>query len=304
MKKTTVVVILLLLQSGIVHSQGSDRSPASVKATVEIPGSQRLSITSSIVGQEYDIYVKMPGIYSDTNKTFPVLYVLDGQWDFSLVDAIVGQQYYDGFVPAVIIVGITWGGTNPNYDVLRARDFTPTKVGWLPQSGGAPKFLAFIKSELIPFVESRYRVAKNDRTLMGSSYGGLFTLYAMLHETALFHRYVLTSPSLGWDNGITYTYEKNHADRNRQFPIRLFMAIGELEGVSGFQSFADRLKERKVPKGWSSTPGYWKAWDIPEARRRDTPEDCRPYLRGRLWLLIPQSWITTLACISGPPAEQ
>jgi predicted alpha/beta superfamily hydrolase len=49
---------------------------------------------------------------------------------------------------------------------------------------------------LIPFIESKYRAAKNDRTLMGSSYGGLFTLYAMFHETALFQRYVLTSPAL------------------------------------------------------------------------------------------------------------
>lgn len=244
MKKTAIVVLLLVLRLGNVHSQGNDRDPASAHAEVEIPGSQLLKITSSIVGQEYDVYVQMPGNYSDTNKTFPVLYVLDGQWDFSLVNAIVGQQYYDGFVPAVIIVGITWGGTNPNYDMLRARDLTPTNVGWSPQSGGAPKFLAFIKNELIPFIESRYRVAKNDRTLIGSSYGGLFTLYAMFHETALFQRYVLTSPSLGWDNGITYTYERIYAENKHPLPVRLLMAMGELEGISGFQNFADRLKSK------------------------------------------------------------
>jgi len=234
MKNIAITAFLLVLWMGRVHSQ----------AKVELPGSQVLKLTSSIVGQEYDIYVQLPGNYSDTSKTFPVLYVLDGQWDFSLVTAIYGQQYYDGFVPALIIVGITWGGTNPNYDMLRARDLTPTNVGWSPQSGGAPKFLAFIKNELIPVVESQYRVMKNDRTLIGSSYGGLFTLYALFHETALFPRYVLTSPSLGWDNGITYTFEKNRADKEHQLPVKLFMAIGELEGTSGFQNFADRLKAR------------------------------------------------------------
>ncbi|MCX6144736.1 MAG: alpha/beta hydrolase-fold protein [Ignavibacteriales bacterium] len=234
MKNVAITVFLLVLGMGTVHCQ----------AKVELPGSQVMKLASSIVGQEYDIYVQLPGNYADTSKTFPVLYVLDGQWDFSLVTAIYGQQYYDGFVPAVIIVGITWGGTNPNYDMLRARDLTPTNVGWSPQSGGAQKFLAFIKNELIPFVESKYRVTKNDKTLIGSSYGGLFTLYALFHETALFHRYVLTSPSLGWDNGITSTYEKNRADKEHQLPVRLFMAIGELEGISGFQNFADRLKAR------------------------------------------------------------
>ena len=81
MKKTAIVVLLLVLRLGNVHSQGNDRDPASAHAKVEIPGSQLLKITSSIVGQEYDVYVQMPGNYSDTNKTFPVLYVLDGQWD-------------------------------------------------------------------------------------------------------------------------------------------------------------------------------------------------------------------------------
>jgi predicted alpha/beta superfamily hydrolase len=244
MKKIAVVVLLVVLGLGTVHSQVNDRGLIAAHARVEIPGSQLLKITSSIVGQEYEAYVQLPENYSDTSKTFPVLYVLDGQWDFSLVTAIYGQQYYDGCVPPLVIVGLTWGGTNPNYDMLRARDLTPTNVGGTSQSGGAPKFLTFIKSELIPFIESKYRVARNDRTLMGSSYGGLFTLYAMFHETALFQRYVLTSPSLWWDNGMPYAYEKNHAENKRSLPVKLFMAIGGLEGTSGFQNFADRLRDR------------------------------------------------------------
>ena len=79
---------------------------------------------------------------------------------------------------------------------------------------------------------------------MGSSYGGLFTLFALFHETALFQRYVLTSPAIGFDNGVTFTYEENHAASHRQLPVRLFMAIGELEETSGFQSFVNRLKSR------------------------------------------------------------
>jgi predicted alpha/beta superfamily hydrolase len=239
-----VVVLLLVLRMGNAHSQGNDRGPAGVHARVEIADSQLLTMKSSIVGQEYDLYVQLPGNYADTSKTFPVLYVLDGQWDFPLVTAIFGQQYYDGFVPAVIVVGITWGGTNPNYDALRARDLTPTTAGSPSQFGGAQKFLGSIKNELIPFIESKYRVVKNNRTLIGSSFGGLFTLYAMFHETALFQRYVLTSPSLGWDNGMPFTYEKEYATNARQLPVKLFMAIGELEGISAFQNFTDRLKAR------------------------------------------------------------
>jgi hypothetical protein len=174
-----------------------------------------------------------------------VIYLLDAQWDFPLLNAIFGEQYYDGFVPAIVTVGIAWGGSNPNYDSLRAKDLTPTTVKQVPQSGNAAKFLDFIKKELVPYIELNYRTVKNDRTLMGSSLGGLFTLYAMFHETGTFSRYVLTSPSLGWDNDIVYSYEKNYAEKNLRLPVRLFMAVGGLEGgVAAFQRFVDRLKTR------------------------------------------------------------
>lgn len=244
-RRLTIPALLSLLQFGSILYAQKDNSklPASL-LKVEIPGTQLQKITSSIVGREYDLYINLPRNYQDTSKTFPVLYLLDAQWDFPLVNAVFGEQYYDGFVPEILIVGITWGGNNPNYDMLRARDLTPTNIKQVPQSGNAPKFLAFIKNELIPFIESKYRAAKNDRTLMGSSLGGLFTLYAMFHETEVFNRCVLTSPSVRWDNEIIYTYEKNYAEKKSQLPVRLFMAIGELEGVYDFQKFVDHLKGR------------------------------------------------------------
>ena len=221
------------------------RSSAVSPPNVEILGTQLRKIQSAIVGQDFDVLINLPRNYRDTTRAFPVIYLLDAQWDFPLLNAIFGEQYYDGFVPEIVTVGIAWGGRNPNYDSLRGRDLTPTTIKQVPQSGNAARFLDFIKKELIPFIDTNYRTVKNDRTLMGSSLGGLFTLYAMFHETGIFSRYVLTSPSLGWDNGIVYTYEKNYADKNSRLPIRLFMAVGELEGgVAGFQKFVDRLKTR------------------------------------------------------------
>ncbi len=212
---------------------------------MEIPGSQVFTISSSIVGREYSLLVHLPRGYDDTTRAFPVVYVLDAQWDFPLVGAIYGSQYYDGFVPAFIIVGITWGGTNPKHDSLRAADLTPTHVKQVPQSGNAPQFLWFLKKELIPYIESKFRTVNEDRTLMGSSYGGLFTLYTMFHETGLFRRYVLTSPALGFDNGVVSSYEKSYADKKSFLPVRLFMAHGALEGgVEPFEKFAGRLQSR------------------------------------------------------------
>jgi predicted alpha/beta superfamily hydrolase len=240
--RTLTICLLTFLTAELSIAQTSRSTPPQV----EILGTQLLHVTSAIVGQEYDLYVNLPRGYQDSSKTFPVIFVLDGQWDFPLTQAIFGEQYYDGFVPAAIMVGITWGGVNPNYDSLRARDFTPTNTKQLSQSGGAPKFLRFIKQELVPYIDSKYRTTKSGRTLIGSSFGGLFTLYALFHETALFDRYVLTSPSLGWDNELLFAYEKEYAAKNTQLPVRLFMGVGGLEAGStpGFQKFVAQLKLR------------------------------------------------------------
>src|SRR5207237_5637232 len=113
-----------------------------------------------------------------------------------------GEQYYDGFIPEIIVVGVTWGGNQPNYDSLRARDYTPTPESRLPQSGGAENFLAFMKKELFPFIESNYKANSKDRTLMGSSLGGLFTLYSLFTQPGLFQRYIAASPAYNWGNDV------------------------------------------------------------------------------------------------------
>lgn len=241
-----VVVAFSLALLGTALAQEKSRGLEGPRLSVPILGTELRTITSSIVGQEYDLYINLPRGYQDTSKKFPVLFLLDGQWDFPLVNAVYGEQYYDGFVPAFVTVGITWGGIKPNYDSLRGRDLTPTNIKQMPQSGNAPKFLSFIKNELIPFIESNYRVMSDDRTLMGSSLGGLFTLYTLFHETELFSRYVLTSPSIAWDNQILYTYENDYAKNHSKLSAKVFLGVGGLEGqeVLDCEKFVGQLRSR------------------------------------------------------------
>lgn len=216
---------------------------------VPIPGTQIKKITSSLVpGQEYQLHIMLPGGYANSNKTYPVVYLMDSQWDFPLVSALYGEQYYDGFIPQMIIVGVTWGGINPNPDSLRARDYTPTNVKGTPQSGGADKFLSFMKEELFPFVEKNYRADKNDRTLVGCSLGGLFTMYALFTHPEMFQRYVAASPAFMWDNDVLYQYEKKYAASKNNPPAKLFMCVGGIErSVPAFQKLTEYLNSRHYP---------------------------------------------------------
>jgi predicted alpha/beta superfamily hydrolase len=196
---------------------------------VAISGSQTRKITSTAVpGQEYVLQISLPGGYGKSEKKYPVLYLMDSQWDFPLVTALYGEQYYDGFIPEIIIVGITWGGTNPNPDSLRARDYTPTNQNGMLQSGGANKFLSFIKNELFPFIETNYQAAKDERILMGCSLGGLFTLYTLFTQPEMFNKYVAASPAYGWDNDVLSQYEKKYFER-KSVPPASYSCIGGVE---------------------------------------------------------------------------
>jgi predicted alpha/beta superfamily hydrolase len=206
---------------------------------VTIPGSQIRKITSSIVkGQEYELQILLPGGYSASNKKYPIVYLMDSQWDFPLVKSLYGEHYFDGF-----IVGVTWGGINPNPDSLRARDYTPTKEARAPQSGGADQFLSFMKNELFPFMEANYKVDGNNRTLMGCSLGGLFTLYTLFTQPELFSGYAAASPAVGWDKEVLYKYEKEFSEKKLATPVRVYMTIGDVErSRPAYEKFAAKMK--------------------------------------------------------------
>lgn len=237
-----ISIVLLLMIYVASQAQTKDGSASTLLPQVEIAGSQLLKINSSITGQEYVLHINLPQHYDDTSKTYPVIYLVDSQWDFSLVTAIYGDQYYDGFVPAAIIVGITWGGENPNYDKRRAFDLTPTNNGQPSQFGNAEKFLSFIKKEAIPFIESKYRTKKNERILVGHSLGGLFTLYALFTESELFNRYVAGSPAWAWDNASLYKYAEKFSKIKLSHPIGLYMMVGEYEPVPEFEKLAATIR--------------------------------------------------------------
>jgi predicted alpha/beta superfamily hydrolase len=219
-------------------------------AEMTIAGSQVRILQSEIVKQEYQLLIKTPKGYGQSDKTYPVIYFLDAQWDFPLMVSTYGQSYYDGFIPEAILVGIQWGGENPDPNVLRARDFTPSFMPEVPLSGGAANFLQFIKQELIPFMGNEY-LTNDNRVLMGSSYGGLFTLYALFNEPNLFDGYVPTSSASAWDNNLIYSYAKTFAEKKLTKPIRLYSAIGEFDDLMPAFDDLSAFFEQQNVKGLS-----------------------------------------------------
>ena len=211
-------------------------APSAPIPAVTMPGTELRTLHSTATGRGYDIYVLLPNGYArDPAARYPVLYVLDGQWDFKLLNSIQGGLVYDRAIPEILVVGITYSGADPDYNALRAADYTTVPVSRVPGSGGAPRFLSFLRDEVIPFVGANYRTdpSPSRRALMGSSYGGLFTLYALFTEPALFGGYVAASPAVSYADRAAFRQEAEYAAAHRDLPARLYIAVGDREELAG-----------------------------------------------------------------------
>ncbi len=227
----------------------SQTTPADTPSVVTLPGTQLRTLHSSATGRDYDIQISLPADYArNPNARYPVLYVLDGQWDFKLMLSVQGGLVYDRWTPQIIIVGITWSGANANYDSLRAMDLTPAATSRLPGSGAAPQFLSFLKDQLIPFVEATYRADPRRRILMGASFGGLFTLYALFTDPGLCAGYMAGSPAVTYASRVGFALESSYAASHHDLPVRLYIAVGSIEDLAApVQEFWGILRGRNYP---------------------------------------------------------
>lgn len=163
---------------------------------------QELGVLDSLYSESLKefrrFYVQLPPSYEpNSNKKYPVCYILDGEVLLPTVYNV--QQFYSGgYMPEMVLIGIV-------NDHHRTKDLTTSKIktndgiSLDENTGGAPDFIQFIEKELIPFIEKEYPVTAF-RTLIGHSYGGLFTLYTLINHPELFSNYLAIDPSLDWDN--------------------------------------------------------------------------------------------------------
>jgi predicted alpha/beta superfamily hydrolase len=240
---------------------------------VTIPNSAVRTLKSAHTGRTYDIYVRLPEEYTQNEaRSYPVLYLLDGQWDFKLLDSIYGGLYYDQFIPEIIIIGVTYAGDNPNYEALRAMDYTPAAENSTPGTGEAAKFLAFLKEELMPLIETNYRADASRRLLMGSSFGGSFALYTLFTEPELFSGYVAASPAVTFGNRAIFKQEAEYASQHQNLPVKLYLSVGELEPLaSPVKAFIEVMSKRGYQRLTMETQiiaGERHASNKPEAYNR------------------------------------
>jgi len=119
-------------------------------------------------------------------------------------------------------------GANLNIDKLRKRDFAPQK----DSTKGAGLFLKILETEIIPRVENNY-ASNHDRTITGTSLGGLFTTYAMLERPKLFDKVVSLAPAYRLlKKKMRKTLLEGFSEQAKNQKLRFYLACGEFDGCT------------------------------------------------------------------------
>lgn len=194
MRRTGIIILLALFIPVASHSTGS------------LTGTLRhYTFPAETAGPQWEADVWLPADY-DSTLLYSVLYMNDGQMLFDssstwnkqewCADETATRLMEEGVTRPFIIVGV-W-----NRGEYRYTDYYPEKAlsfknrkaldklveGGLKGEPLADEYLSFLVKVLKPFIDSNYPTLadRDDTFIMGSSMGGLISLYAVCEYPEIF----------------------------------------------------------------------------------------------------------------------
>jgi enterochelin esterase-like enzyme len=199
------------------------------------------------------VYVP-PGYDEQLERTYPVMYMHDGQNLFDGRTSFVPGRTWQvreqadaaieaGEVEPLVIVGIY------NTGEKRLAEYTQDEN---KQMGGgeADCYGLMITRELMPWIATQYRVRQEREStgLGGSSLGGLVTLYLGLRHPEHFGKLAVLSPSVWWNHKSIVGYVNEHAPQLWERP-RIWLDVGDREGHKTLRD-VELLARRLKANGW------------------------------------------------------
>lgn len=220
-----------------------------------LPGHDTFSVASGALAEARPVNVYTPpGYHAPSAARYPVLYMPDGgiDEDFPHVVHTVDSLIALGVIRPVIVVGI------PNTE--RRRDLTgPTRVAAdsaiAKRVGGSAAFRRFIRDELIPAVQARYRTTE-ERAIVGESLAGLFVVETFLAEPVLFDHYVALDPSVWWNGGALVESAAARLTAFDATPRTLYLASSNVADIADGTARLAALLRDVPPRGlaWVYVP--------------------------------------------------
>jgi enterochelin esterase-like enzyme len=199
------------------------------------------------------VYVP-PGYDHHPERTYPVLYLQDGQNLFDPRTSFIPGRTWEvrehadaaihaGAVEPLVIVGIYNTGDRRLAEYTHERD-------WRMGGGEAAQYGLTLTREILPWIAGHYRVRTDrDHTgLGGSSLGGLVSLYLGLRYATWFGKLAILSPSIWWNHKSILGYVNERAPEIWDRP-RLWLDVGDKEGHRTLHD-AEVLNRRLKANGW------------------------------------------------------
>lgn len=176
------------------------------------------------------VWLYLPKDYATSKERYSVLYMHDGQNIFDAATSYSGEWGVDETLARLevekglklIVVGIDNAGDK------RLDEYTPwenAKFG----GGEGGQYVDFLVKTLKPYIDKTYRTKpeRQHTALMGSSLGGLISMYGIMEYPDVFGKAGVFSPSFWFSKSAfnqVKTVGKQHED------TKIFMLMGQKEG--------------------------------------------------------------------------
>jgi len=189
-----------------MYGDGPDTTPASGQhvGNIRVLG----GVYSPELGNTRDVHVYLPPSYAHSGRHYPVIYMHDGQNLFDASAAFADEWQVDETFERIgrdgieaIVVAI------PNMGAQRIEEYSPFRDK-RQRGGRGEAYLDFVVHTLKPAVDARFRT-RAERThtgIMGSSMGGLISLYGFFRHPGTFGFAGVMSPALWFADRAIYAY--------------------------------------------------------------------------------------------------
>jgi predicted alpha/beta superfamily hydrolase len=237
-----------------------------IAATGTVEGYQDFP-SAHVAARTVDVWLP-PGYAAHPHQRYPVLYMHDGQnlFDPALsyigvdwgVDEAMTRLIAEGRAREAIVVGI-WNTP------LRLQEYMPRKpvagdalaigvegMGDLPAASiVSDQYLAFLVNELKPFIDATYRTraGRGDTFVMGSSMGGLISLYAAAEYPRVFGGVGAVSTHWPIGNGVVVDWLGTHLPDPRSH--RLYYDFGTATLDAQYEPYQRRMDAMMRAGGYS-----------------------------------------------------
>ncbi|HEX9653300.1 MAG TPA: alpha/beta hydrolase-fold protein [bacterium] len=211
------------------------------------------------------LVVWLPPSYNrTTRKRYPVLYMHDGQNIFDPATAFAGVEWQvdetadrlirQKKIEEIIVVGIY---NSPD----RLKEYSDTPKG--------RRYMRFLITEVKPFIDITYRTKadRDDTAVMGSSMGGLISLYLLWKHPEVFSKAGCFSSTLGWRKGevLRMISRTKHPPNDVRIYFDHGGTGGETSGLPYFRKFKKLLLQKGLKEGKDFVSFFDKEGDHSEA---------------------------------------